>query len=339
MKSSRSSKEIHLIARPHGEPQKSDFALVETAVPDPGPGQVLVRNRFLSVDPYMRGRMRDAKSYVPPFALGAVMTGMAVGEVVASQSPDLAAGDSVLHDLGWREYALGPAAAFGRVPAGDAPLSAWLGVLGMVGMTAWVGILEIAALQPGDVVFVSGAAGAVGSLAGQIARLRGAARVVGSAGSAAKVRYVCDDLGFDAAFNYHEGSPAQLLAEAAPDGIDVYYDNVGGEHLEAAIGALRPHGRAALCGAISQYNAEEPAPGPRNLALLIGKRLTLRGFLVGDHVDRRAAFLAEVGGWLAEGRIRLSETIVDGVENAPAAFIGLMRGENVGKMLVRVGGD
>jgi NADPH-dependent curcumin reductase CurA len=225
------------------------------------------------------------------------------------------------------------------VPASDAPLSAWLGVLGMVGLTAWVGMLEIAALKPGDVVFVSGAAGAVGSLAGQIAKLRGAARVVGSAGSAAKVRYVCDELAFDAAFNYHEGSPAQLLAAAAPDGIDVYYDNVGGEHLEAAIGALRLHGRAALCGAISQYNADEPAPGPRNLGLLIGNRLTLRGFIVGDHVDRRPAFLAEVGGWLAEGRIRLAETIIDGVENAPAAFIGLMRGENIGKMLVRVGGD
>ena len=339
MESSRSSKEIHLVARPHGEPRESDFALVQAAVPDSSPGEILVRNRFLSVDPYMRGRMRDAKSYVPPFALGAVMTGMAVGEVVASQSPDLAVGDVVLHDLGWREYALGTATAFRRVPAGDAPLSAWLGVLGMVGLTAWVGILEIAALQPGDIVFVSGAAGAVGSLAGQIARLRGAARVVGSVGSAAKVRYVCDELGFDAAFNYHEGSPRRLLAEAAPDGIDVYYDNVGGEHLEAAIGALRVHGRAALCGAISQYNAVAPAPGPRNLALMIGKRLTLRGFLVSDHADRQAAFLAEVGGWLAEGRIRLAETIVDGVENAPAAFIGLMRGENVGKMLVRVGDD
>ena len=339
MESSRSSKEIHLVARPHGEPRESDFALVQAAVPDSSPGEILVRNRFLSVDPYMRGRMRDAKSYVPPFALGAVMTGMAVGEVVASQSPDLAVGDVVLHDLGWREYALGTATAFRRVPAGDVPPSAWLGVLGMVGLTAWVGILEIAALQPGDIVFVSGAAGAVGSLAGQIARLRGAARVVGSVGSAAKVRYVCDELGFDAAFNYHEGSPRRLLAEAAPDGIDVYYDNVGGEHLEAAIGALRVHGRAALCGAISQYNAVAPAPGPRNLALMIGKRLTLRGFLVSDHADRQAAFLAEVGGWLAEGRIRLAETIVDGVENAPAAFIGLMRGENVGKMLVRVGDD
>jgi NADPH-dependent curcumin reductase CurA len=200
-------------------------------------------------------------------------------------------------------------------------------------------MLEIAALRPGDVVFVSGAAGAVGSLAGQIAKLHGAARVVGSAGSAAKVAYLRDELGFDAAFDYHEGPVARRLAEAAPEGIDVYYDNVGGEHLEAAIGALRPHGRVALCGAISQYNAVEPPVGPRNLALLVVKRLTLRGFLVGDHADSRPAFLAEVGGWLADGRIRLAETIVDGVENAPGAFIGLMRGDNIGKMLVRVGGD
>jgi NADPH-dependent curcumin reductase CurA len=333
------SKEIHLVARPQGEPRQSDFAVVEVAVPDVAAGQALVHNRFISVDPYMRGRMRDAKSYAPPFGLGEVMTGMSVGEVVASRSPDLAVGDIVLHDQGWREYALGAAATFRPVPATGAPANAWLGVLGMVGLTAWVGMLEIAALQPGDVVFVSGAAGAVGSLAGQIATLRGAARVVGSAGSAAKVAYLRNELGFDAAFNYHEGPVAELLAEAAPDGIDVYYDNVGGEHLEAAIGALRLHGRAALCGAISQYNADEPPAGPRNLALLVGKRLTLRGFLVGDYAASRPAFLAEVGGWLAEDRIRLAETIVDGVENAPAAFIGLLRGENIGKMLVRVGGD
>jgi NADPH-dependent curcumin reductase CurA len=336
MQSSRSSKEIHLVARPRGEPRPNDFAVVEVAVPDPGPGDVLVHNLFLSVDPYMRRRMRDTRSYVPPFALGEVMTGTAVGKVVASQSPDLTAGDVVLHELGWREFALAPAMAFRRVPASDAPHSAWLGVLGMVGLTAWVGMLEIAALNAGDAVFVSGAAGAVGSLAGQIARLRGASRVVGSVGSAAKVLYVCDELGFDAAFNYHDGPPAELLAAAAPEGIDVYYDNVGGEHLEAAIGALRLHGRAALCGAISQYNADVPALGPRNLGLMIGKRLTLRGFLVGDHAESRPAFLEEVGGWLAEGRIRLTETIFEGVENAPAAFIGLMRGENIGKMLVRV---
>jgi hypothetical protein len=337
MQTSRSSREIHLVSRPKGEPRTSDFAVVVVTMPDPGPGEVLVRNRFLSVDPYMRGRMRDAASYVPPFALGAVMTGMAVGEVVASRSPDLEAGDFVVHDLGWREYALGPASIFRRVLASEVPLSAWLGVLGMVGLTAWVGMLEIAALKAGDVVFVSGAAGAVGSLAGQIAKLRGASRVVGSVGSAAKVRYVCDELGLDAAFNYHDGPVAELLAAAAPEGIDVYYDNVGGEHLEAAIGALRPHGRAALCGAISQYNSESPALGPRNLGLLIGKRLTLRGFLVGDHLESQPAFLAEVGSWLAEGRIRLAEMVIDGVENAPAAFIGLMRGENIGKMLVRVG--
>ena len=333
------SKEVHLVARPQGEPKQSDFAVVEVTVPEPAPGQVLVHNRFLSVDPYMRGRMRDAKSYASPFALGEVMTGMSVGEVVASQSPDLTVGEVVLHDLGWREYALGTAAAFRPVPANDVPLSAWLGVLGMVGLTAWVGMLEIAALQPGDVVFVSGAAGAVGSLAGQVAKLHGAARVVGSAGSAVKVAYLRDELGFDAAFDYHDGPVATRLAEAAPEGIDVYFDNVGGEHLEAAIGALRPHGRAALCGAISQYNVDGPAPGPRNLSLMIGNRLTLRGFLVGDHVDRRPAFLAEVEGWLAEDRIRSAETVVDGVENAPAAFIGLMRGENIGKMLVRVADD
>ena len=333
------SKEVHLISYPQGEASPSDFAVVEVPVPDPATGQVLVHNRFISVDPYMRGRMRDAESYASPFALGEAMTGLAVGEVVASGSSEFAVGDVVLHDLGWREYALGDATAFHRITDSGAPLSAWLGVLGMVGLTAWVGVLEIAALRPGDVVFVSGAAGAVGSLAGQIAMLHGAARVVGSAGSAAKVAYLCDELGFDAAFDYHEGPVARRLAEVAPQGIDVYYDNVGGVHLEAAIGALRPHGRAALCGAISQYNAVELPHGPRNLALMIGKRLTLRGFLVGDHAASRPAFLKEVGGWLAEGRIRLAETIIDGVENAPAAFIGLMRGENVGKMLVRVGGD
>ena len=310
MQSSRRSKEVHLVARPQGEPRLSDFAVVEVAVPDPGPGEVLVHNRFLSVDPYMRGRMRDAKSYVPPFALGAVMTGMAVGEVVASRSPDLAAGDIVLHDLGWREYALGPAAAFRRVPARDAPASAWLGVLGMVGLTAWVGMLEIAALKAGDSVFVSGAAGAVGSLAGQIAKLRGAARVVGSVGSAAKVRYVCDELGFDAAFNYRDGPAAELLAAVAPEGIDVYYDNVGGEHLEAAIGALRPHGRAALCGAISQYNADVPGDGTAQPRAADRQAAHAARFHRRRPFERPPAFLAEVGGWLAEGRIRLAETIV-----------------------------
>ena len=253
------SKEVHLVARPQGEPRQSDFAVVEVAVPDPAAGQVLVHNRFISVDPYMRGRMRDAKSYASPFTLGAVMTGMSVGEVVASQSPDLAAGDIVLHDLGWREYALGTAAAFRRVPANDAPLSAWLGVLGIVGLTAWVGMLEIAALQPGE--SSSSRAPRAPWAASPDRSPSCAARPAWWAASVPRRRCAIS------ARHLASMPPStitracgQLLAAAAPDGIDVYYDNVGGEHLEAAIGALRPHGRAALCGAISQYNAEEPAP-------------------------------------------------------------------------------
>jgi NADPH-dependent curcumin reductase CurA len=287
----------------------------------------------------MRGRMRQEPSYAPAFALGEVMRGLSVGEVVASQSAELAVGQIVVHDLGWREYALAEAAAFHRVPAIDVPLSAWLGALGMVGLTAWVGLLKIAELRAGDVVFVSAAAGAVGSLVGQIARLRGASRVVGSTGTAAKVAYLRNDLGFDAAFDYHDGSAGELLAAAAPEGIDVYFDNVGGEQLEAAIGALRPHGRVALCGAISQYNADEPMPGPRNLALAIGTRLTLRGFLVSDHLDSRPVFFDQVGTWLVQRRICLAETIIDGIDNAPAAFIGMLHGENTGKMLVQMRND
>jgi NADPH-dependent curcumin reductase CurA len=309
------------------------------AVPDPGPGQVLVHNRFISVDPYMRGRMRDAESYAPPFALGEVMTGMAVGEVVASQSPDLAVGDIVLHDLGWREYALGDGGAFHRVPPSEAPLSAWLGVLGMVGLTAWVGVLEIAALKPGDVVFVSGAAGAVGSLAGQIARLRGAARVVGSVGSAAKV---------NATSATSSASMPPSTTTRAPG--SSFWRRGAGRHRRLLRqrrrraprgGHRRPapaRARGAVRGDLAVQRRRAGARAAQS-RLMIGNRLTLRGFLVGDHADRRPAFLAEVGGWLAEGRIRLAETIVDGVENAPAAFIGLMRGENTGKMLVRVGGD
>jgi NADPH-dependent curcumin reductase CurA len=208
-------------------------------------------------------------------------------------------------------------------------------MLGMTGLTAYAGLIEVAGLREDDVVFVSGAAGAVGSIAGQVAKLRGHT-VIGSAGSPEKVRYVTEELGFDAAFDYHDGKVADLLAQAAPDGIDVYFDNVGGEHLEAAIGALNQHGRVALCGAISNYNATEPQPGPHNMHLVIGKRVTLRGFIVGDHVHLLPDFTREVGTWLSEGRIRYRETVVDGLENAPQAFIGLLRGENTGKMLVKL---
>ncbi|HEX6498296.1 MAG TPA: NADP-dependent oxidoreductase [Micromonosporaceae bacterium] len=337
MTRTRTGREIHLAARPTGWPTADNFRLVEVEVPDPGPGQVLVRNLVMSVDPYMRGRMNDVKSYVPPFAVGEVLDGGAVGEVVASNSPYLVPGDTVLHRFGWRDYAVGDAQAFRRVDPSAAPrLSAYLGALGMPGLTAYVGLLDIAGMRPGDVVFVSGAAGAVGSLAGQIAQRHGAARVVGSAGSPAKVKYLTETLGFDAAFDYHDGPVRDQLKQVAPDGIDVYFDNVGGDHLEAAISALRPHGRVALCGAISQYNADAPVPGPANLALAIGKRLTLRGFIVGDHSDRMPEFVAEMGRWLADGAVTVDETVVTGLENAPEAFLGMMRGENIGKMVVQI---
>jgi NADPH-dependent curcumin reductase CurA len=285
----------------------------------------------------MRGRMSDRKSYVPPYEIGKAMDGGAVGEVVASRADGVAEGDVVLHERGWREYALVDARHAQPVDADVAPLSAYLGVLGMPGLTAYVGLLDIAGLRDGDVVFISGAAGAVGSLAGQIAKVRGHT-VIGSAGSPEKVRHVVEELGFDAAFDYHDGPVAESLRNAAPDGIDVYFDNVGGEHLEAAIGALRTYGRVAMCGAISVYNATEPPPGPRNMGLCVGKRLTLRGFIVRDHDDRAPDFHREVGGWLREGRIKAPETIVEGgIEAAPQAFIDLLRGANTGKMLVRLG--
>jgi NADPH-dependent curcumin reductase CurA len=331
------SREIHLASRPVGEPTAENFTLVERQVPLPGNKEVLVRNRFLSVDPYMRGRMNDVKSYAPPFQVGAVMDGGAVGEVIASNSPDLAVGDWVLHNLGWREYAVLSSRSVRKVdPTVVSSPSAYLGILGMVGLTAYVGLLDIAGFQPGDTVFVSGAAGAVGSLVGQFARLRGAARVIGSAGSDDKVTHLTDKLGFDAAFNYKSGPVVDSLRDAAPDGIDVYFDNVGGDHLEAALSVLNLHGRVAVCGMISQYNATEPPAGPRNLALLVTKRLTMRGFLVSDHPDRMGAFLAEVADWVRDGKVTMPETVIDGIENAPTAFLGLLSGRNIGKMIVRL---
>jgi NADPH-dependent curcumin reductase CurA len=329
-------REVRLAARPAGEPKPSDFELAESDVRDPAEGEVVVRNLLMSVDPYMRGRMNDVPSYVPPFRLGEPLSGAAVGEVVASAADGLAEGDVVVHDLGWREYAVLGARRAHRVDTSLAPPSAYLGVLGMPGLTAYVGLLDIAALREGDVVFVSGAAGAVGSLAGQLAKVRGHV-VVGSAGSAEKVALLRDELGFDAAFDYHDGPVRRLLRAAAPDGIDVYFDNVGGEHLEAAISSLHVHGRVALCGAISTYNATEPSPAPRNLAQAIGKRLTLRGFIIFDHEDRRRAFVDEVAPLLRDSRITARETIVDGgIDAAPGAFIDLLHGANTGKMLVRL---
>ena len=327
-------REIRLAARPTGEPTPADFALVEVDVPDPAPGEVLVRNLVMSVDPYMRGRMNDVKSYVPPFALGAVLDGGAVGVVIASTVASHAVGDHVLHGLGWRDYAVGSAEAFRVVDTSQASPSAFLGVLGMPGLTAYAGLVAVARLQEGESVFVSGAAGAVGSIAGQLAKLRGC-HVVGSAGSAEKVAWL-GELGFDAAFNYRDGPVLPQLQAAAPRGIDVYFDNVGGEHLEAAISALRPQGRAAICGMISQYNAATPVPGPNNMPMLIGKRLRLQGFLVTDHQGLMPDFVREVSTALADGRMSARETVVEGLEQAPAAFVGLLRGDNTGKMIVRL---
>ncbi|MFJ3707233.1 NADP-dependent oxidoreductase [Streptomyces sp. NPDC090053] len=330
------SREWHLTARPNGWPTPADFALREVPVTEPAEGRILVRNRYFSVDPYMRGRMNDVKSYVPPFQLGKPMDGGAVGEVIASAADGFAVGDHVVHGLGWREVSDVPAAHATKVDTSLAPLSAYLGVLGMTGLTAYAGLFDVASFKEGDTVFVSGAAGAVGNQVGQMAKLRGAARVVGSAGSDEKVRHLVEDLGFDAAFNYKNGPVREQLEAAAPDGIDVYFDNVGGDHLEAALSSFNVHGRATICGMIAAYNNTEPTPGPRNMALIIGKRLRLQGMLVNDHAALQPQFVKDVAGWIASGELKYEETVVEGVEQGVEAFLGMLRGENAGKMIVAV---
>jgi NADPH-dependent curcumin reductase CurA len=329
-------REIHLASRPDGVATPENFAFVDAPVRAPEDGEVLVRNQFISVDPYMRNRMNDVKSYVPPFKVGQVMDGAAVGVVVESRSAELAVGDVVQHFFGWREYATAGAKVFREVDTSRVPASAYLGVLGTTGLTAYVGLWEIAPVRQGETVLVSGAAGAVGSVAGQLAKLRGAGRVIGSAGSAEKVDLLVSEFGFDAAFNYKDRPVAEQLKEAAPGGIDVYFDNVGGEHLEAAIGRLNNFGRIAACGAVAQYNTAEPVPGPRNIGLVVSKRLTMRGFIVTDHFDLAADFAREVGPAVADGRIVVRETVVEGIENAVDAFFGLLSGKNIGKMVVKV---
>ena len=329
------TRQIVLAARPQGAPSADDFRLETVELPQLADGEVLVRNVVMSVDPYMRGRMNDVKSYVAPFEIDAPLDGGAVGEVIASRSDDVAVGQHVLHGLGWREHAVLPAKSVRVVDTDAAPASTYLGVLGLTGLTAYVGLTAVAGMREGDTVFVSGAAGAVGQAAGQIAKALGAGRVVGSAGSADKVARVVE-LGYDAAFSYRDGPVAEGLASVAPDGIDVYFDNVGGEHLEAAIGALSTFGRVAMCGAISQYNSTEPPAAPRNLALAIGKGLTLRGFVVGQYPELVAEYHSRAPQWLAEGRLRSDETFRDGLDAAPQAFMDLLDGANMGKMLVRL---
>ena len=335
--SQTSSTQIQLVRRPSGWPTHEDFRTVTVPYGDLEPGQVRVRNEFVSVDPYMRGRMNDSRSYVAPYALGETITGGAVGRVVESAADEVPVGAIVLHQHGWTDVIQADAGTFrllADVPG--VPLSARLHILGMTGMTAYVGLTEIAGLKAQETVFVSGAAGAVGTAAGQIAKLLGAKRVIGSAGSAEKVALLTEKYGYDAAFNYKDGDVRGQLAAAAPEGIDVFFDNVGGEHLEAALEAFNDGGRAALCGAISAYNATERPAGPDNMSNLITRGLTLRGFTLGHYLHLAPEFTERMTGWFAAGSIAYDETIVDGIEHTVEAFLDMMRGANTGKMLVRI---
>jgi NADPH-dependent curcumin reductase CurA len=330
--------EIRLKSRPVGLPTADNFEVAETAVPTPGAGQVLVRNSYVSVDPYMRGRMVDRKSYVPPFQIGETLQGHAVGQVVASNSQAVKVGDFVQSMNGWREWYVADGAQVQKFEP-VAPIQSYLGALGMPGMTAYAGLLRVGALKDGERVFVSAASGAVGSIVCQIAKAKGC-YVVGSVGTEEKADYL-KSLGVDATINYRTAGDDLngAVAAAFPEGIDVYFENVGGAHLEAAINNMRVGGRIPLCGMIDMYNATELPPGPRNLAMAIGLGLTLRGFVVSSHYDMLADFHRDMAAWAKDGKMKWRETVVDGVENAPSAFIGLFKGDNVGKMVVRVGPD
>lgn len=308
--------------------------MATTEVPPLQDGQVLVRNLYMSVDPYMRGRMNEGMSYVPAFELGEPLTGGAVGEVVESRADQYKPGDVVTSMYGWREFFQSAPGELHLVDREIQPLSLYLGALGMTGMTAWAG-LNLVEVKSGDVIYISGAAGAVGNVAGQLAKLRGC-QVIGSAGSQEKVGFLLNECGFDMAFNYKTAPVLEQLNSAAPDGIDVYFDNVGGESLEAALSALRVNGRIIACGGISGYNGTAPRPGPTNLFNMTTKRLTMKGLIVGDWLASKTEFEKEVGGYLRAGRLKDKETVVEGIEKAPAAFIGLFEGENIGKMVVKL---
>jgi NADPH-dependent curcumin reductase CurA len=322
-------------ARPEGWVEQNHFELVESESRAPREGEVLVRNLYLSVDPYMRGRMRAAKSYTPGFELGKPLQGGGVGEVVESRSGSLPAGAYVSGTLGWEEYTTAPAEVFVKVDPAAAPLSAYLGALGMPGMTAWIGMKEIGKAEPGETVVISAASGAVGQIAGQMAKMSGC-RVVGTVGSDEKLRYILGELGFDAGINYKTSGPlGAALDEACSTGIDVYFDNVGGAMLDAVLARVNPFARIVACGMISQYNLERPE-GIHNLMNIVGKRVLMQGFIVSDHYARRQEFHAEMGGWVKQGRIRYREDVTQGIENAPAAFIGMLKGENFGKAVIEI---
>ncbi|MGV9750787.1 NADP-dependent oxidoreductase [Nocardia farcinica] len=331
----RTGREFQLAARPDGVPTAANFALVTRPVPEPAPGQVLVRNTWMSVDPYMRGRMDDRPSYIEPFRIGAPLEGSAVGEVIASRAPAVPVGTTVTHFAGWRDYAVLDAAAVTPVDPDLAPPWQYLGALGTTGLTAYAALTDVAPVRPGDTVFVSAAAGAVGSVAGQLAKLLGAGRVIGAAGGPAKTALLREEFGFDAALDHRAGDLAGQLAAAAPEGIDVYLDSVGGEHLRVAVEAMRPGGRIALVGAISGYNGAAAEPGP-DLYKAATREVSLRGMLVNSYFDRFGEYIGKAAGWLARGELRTRQTVHEGLEQAPTALLGVLSGANVGKMLVRL---
>ncbi|MEQ1890145.1 MAG: NADP-dependent oxidoreductase [Alphaproteobacteria bacterium] len=336
------NREVRLKRYPDGLATRDIFEVVEADLPALAQGQMLIRNVWMSVDPYMRGRMNPARqSYVPPFELGKVLDGGSVGQVIDSKDGPFAAGDYVTGMLGgWREYNVTGGQGLSKIDnALGAPLGAYLGVLGMPGLTAWFGFQRIGKPKPGETVFVSAAAGAVGALVCQIAKLK-ECRVIGTAGSARKCDWLKNSIGVDATIDYRKAGDGLLAAlkEAAPKGVDIYFENVGGIHLEAALDAMNPNGRIIACGMISQYNNPDPV-GVRNLFNIIGKRITMQGFIVSDSFSEIPAFIAEMGAWVAAGKIKWEETVYQGIERAPEAFIGLFSGDNLGKALVRIGPD
>jgi NADPH-dependent curcumin reductase CurA len=329
------TRQFKLAAVPVGMPKESDFSLVEAPMPVPGDGQVLVKTAYLSVDPYMRGRITGVKSYADPVMVGDVMVGGAVGRVVESKSPDLSVGDYVSGYWGWQEHAAVDARTVRKLDPKVAPVSASLGVLGMPGMTAYFGFLDICNPKPGETVVVSGAAGAVGSLVGQIAKIKGC-RVIGIAGTDDKVEWLTKELGFDGAFNYKTtDNYVASLKELCPHGIDCYFDNVGGAITDAVFSLMNVFGRVSVCGLISQYNLEKPEPGPRLLGFILVKQLKVEGFIISRFQSRWAEGIAQMAMWLREGKLKYREEIVEGCENAARAFIGLLQGDNTGKMLVK----
>ena len=332
----KTNKQIRLASRPSGWVTDENFRLTEEEVAEPAEGEVLVRNVFMSVDPYMRGRMNDVKSYVPPFQIGEVLQASAVGQVVESRFEGIDKGDYVTGMLGWENYTACDGRTVRKVHPGLAPLSYHLGILGMPGMTAYVGLMTIAEAKPGENVFVSAASGAVGSVVGQLAKIHGC-HVAGSAGSDDKVSLLTDEFGYDDGFNYRSStSLAGSVAKACHGGVDVLFENVGGEIFEAALWNMRDFGRVALCGMISNYNDVEPQPGPRGMQVIIGRRLTIKGFIVTDHPVACQEYVAKAVKWLEDGKLKYKETIAEGIENAPQAFIDMLQGRNIGKQIVQL---